>query len=364
MNTKNYYQMKLQLFIVMLLCSGYGLKAQDVEPNVINVSPKEKKRISLFEKSFAATLSSNKKEIKLIAFMTLPLIEPEEREKFKDAARNHPDEENDKIKMYIAEDSSFCRVYFPYYKGDIDYNGVQYTANEKGIVSIPGKVNIGKIKFITDSRQGNGTVHSTGNNTIDSILFRIEIKQDGIHRYSHPKDRICLFTAELFTYSKTKIKTIPNGVSEPPVFDEKISLFEKNYAASLSSDQNEIKLIGFVTIPIKEENREKLKDLVKNHADEINNNMYFADDYSFCRTYYMLQTAIVDYNGAQYTANKNGTVSIPESVDISKIKVIGRERSTYTRHLKEELKQDGITGYSHDGICVFATTQLQSKSLK
>jgi hypothetical protein len=146
---------------------------------------------SVFEKNFAATVSSDEKEIKLIGYATFP-IKPEDREKFKEAMKNHAGEKTGN-NMYFAEDYSSYRMYFPFHTAIIDCEGVQYTANEKSIVSIPGSVDVGKIKVI--GRKRSATVQGTGSNIIeeDRIILKEELKQDGISSYSYPKERICVF---------------------------------------------------------------------------------------------------------------------------------------------------------------------------
>jgi hypothetical protein len=155
--------------------------------------------------------------------------------------------------------------------------------------------------------------------------------------------------------------------------DDKVSSFEKEYAATLSTDERGIKLIGCKTFEIKPEDRDEFKKNMEAHMDEINKgkNIYFAEDYSYYRMYFALHTAVVDYNGIQYTADEKGVVLIPESDEIGKIKVVGRKKSETVRgtpndiitddkiHFKAELKQevkDGVkSGYSYqkEKICVF-----------
>jgi len=160
----------------------------------------------------------------------------------------------------------------------------------------------------------------------------------------------------------------------------KFDTFEKQFAKSLSSEKDVVKLIGFKTYNISNSEKEDFKRLVSEYGEELEkNNHVFSDDFSFFRLYFPLHTAIVEYNGINYTADEKGTVSIPNLTDISKIKVIGRKRSE-TVHgtgsniiekdrilLKEAFRQEiknGIkAGYSiENNACIFDFKALTSMS--
>jgi hypothetical protein len=171
--------------------------------------------------------------------------------------------------------------------------------------------------------------------------------------------------------------------SELAVLTEELSSFEKKCAAALSTDEKEVKLIGFKTVQIDPAHRAKFKEAMDSiakiasanmgsSAKMMSDNMYFAKDYSYYRMYFPLHTVIISCNDANYTANEKGIVQIPDLSDISKIKIIGRKRSEKVRGtgsntidgdrilLKDEVKQevkDGVkTGYSYqkEKICVFS----------
>lgn len=156
--------------------------------------------------------------------------------------------------------------------------------------------------------------------------------------------------------------------------EDKISAYEKRFAATLSSDEKGIKLIGCRIFEIEPEFRDTFKLNMEAHREEVEKNTYFAEDFSYFRMYFPLHTAIIDCDGSQYTANEKGTVSLPDSCDINKIKIIGRKKSDKITGsptdtlpdrilLNPELVQgvtDGIkTGYSHkkEKICVFIFTK-------
>jgi hypothetical protein len=163
--------------------------------------------------------------------------------------------------------------------------------------------------------------------------------------------------------------------------EDKISAHEKKFAATLSSDENVVKLIGCRIFEIEPEFRDTFKIKMEAHKEEreeMEKHIYFAEDFSYFRMYYPLNSLIIDCNGAQYTADEKGIVSLPDSCDISKIKAVGIKKSdsmtgSPTRDtlpdrilLDPELVQgvtNGIkTGYSHqkEKICVFIFTKKWS----
>jgi len=154
--------------------------------------------------------------------------------------------------------------------------------------------------------------------------------------------------------------------------------FEKEFSKSLSSEKDVVRLIGFKTNNISDDEKNHFRMLISEYGEELKKiNIVISDDFSFYRQYFPLHTAIVEYNGKTHTANEKGVVSIPNLKDISKIKVIGRKRSE-TVHgtgsniiekdrilLRDEFKQEarnGVTlGYSIEGnACIFDFHALTS----
>ena len=147
--------------------------------------------------------------------------------------------------------------------------------------------------------------------------------------------------------------------------------FERELAQSLSSEKNVVKLIGFRTLSIGENEKQHFKNLVSERGEELKKtNMVFSEDFSFYRMYFPIHTAIVEYNGKTYIADEKGVVLIPNLKDISEIKIIGRKKSEFVQGtgsniieedrilLKQALTQEVINGvrigYSIDNnICVF-----------
>ena len=91
---------------------------------------------------------------------------------------------------------------------------------------------------------------------------------------------------------------------------------EINLAKSLSVNKQDLKLIGFKTFYVSDENeRIKIKELTPIIKEKASN-YYIAEDGSFFRVYFPLHTAIVKCNG---------------NLDEVDVAVIGRKRSEYVR---------------------------------
>ena len=157
--------------------------------------------------------------------------------------------------------------------------------------------------------------------------------------------------------------------------------FEEEFATSLSSENETVKLIGFKTYDINESDRQHFINLVEELGDTIKKfNAVFSEDFSFYRIYFPLHTAIVDYNDKTYTADEKGVVIIPNLTDISKVKIIGRKRSETVHgtgsniiekdrillktEFRQEVKNGVMAGYSIDGnACVFDFKALTSMDM-
>jgi len=147
-----------------------------------------------YEKELAQSLSSEKDVVKLIGFKTFSINESD-RQKYKTLVSEHS-KEMKKVNTVFSNDFSFYRIYFPILTAIIEYNGKTYTADEKGVVSIPNLKDISKIKII--GRKKSEFVHGTGSNIIeeDRILLKQELKQGIINdvRTGYSVDpNICVF---------------------------------------------------------------------------------------------------------------------------------------------------------------------------
>lgn len=79
---------------------------------------------------------------------------------------------------------------------------------------------------------------------------------------------------------------------------------EINLAKSLSVNKQDLKLIGFKTFYVSDENeRIKIKELTPIIKEKASN-YYIAEDGSFFRVYFPLHTAIVKCNGKIYYADE------------------------------------------------------------
>ncbi|MDR0712506.1 MAG: hypothetical protein LBF67_09230 [Prevotellaceae bacterium] len=151
------------------------------------------------------------------------------------------------------------------------------------------------------------------------------LKNQNIRIYSAGIALLSLVAAGIFTqgcsYEDDYGKLSDNS-------DSKFTQFEREFAESLSSDKNVIKLIGFKTYNISEEERDDFKKLVAEYGDEMRRmNNIVADDYSFFRIYFPLHTAIAEYEGKTYTADEKGLINIPSVKEAGKVVVIGRKKS-------------------------------------
>jgi hypothetical protein len=183
--------MKIKIWIMKKISSFIVTIAFIFTILQLSANNKEDK-IAAFEKKFAATLSSDEKEIKLVGCRIFDMGEG--KDEFKAIVESTPEMLSEMEKnIYIAEDYSYYRMYFPINSAIIDCNGVEYIANEKGVVSLPDSCDIGKIKVIGQKKSGSPT-----NNTLpDRILFKPALTQgvtDGVKTgYFHNKEKICIF---------------------------------------------------------------------------------------------------------------------------------------------------------------------------
>ena len=108
---------------------------------------------------------------------------------------------------------------------------------------------------------------------------------------------------------------------------------EINLAKSLSVNKQDLKLIGFKTFYVSDENeRIKIKELTPIIKEKASN-YYIAEDGSFFRVYFPLHTAIVKCNGKIYYADEKGVVKTDDVINLDEVDVavIGRKRSEYVR---------------------------------
>ena len=153
-----------------------------------------------FEKELAQSLSSEKEVVKLIGFRTLS-VGDSEKQTIRNLVSEHG-EELKKTNTVFSDDFSFYRIYFPMHTAIVEYNGKTYTANEKGVVSIPNLKDIRKITII--GRKKSESVQGTGSNRIeeDRILLKQALKQEVVNgvRTGYSIDgNICVFDCGAWT---------------------------------------------------------------------------------------------------------------------------------------------------------------------
>jgi hypothetical protein len=151
-----------------------------------------------------------------------------------------------------------------------------------------------------------------------------------------------------------------------------ITDFEKAYANSLSSNNNKIKVIGFKTVYVSENEREEMRKFVAEYQGFVSglNCLWIAEDYSSYRIYFALHTAIVEYDGKEYIADEKGLINAPVK-DISHLNIVGRKKSEavhgshnniilkdrilFRDKLTQGSEKEPMKGYTikENSICVF-----------
>ena len=157
-------------------------------------------KFTVFEKEFVKTLSSEKDVVKLIGFKTYEISDAE-KQHFR-TLESEFGKDLKQINTVFSDDFSFYRVYFPLHTAIVEYNGKTYTADEKGVVSIPNLKDISKVKII--GRKRSETVHGTGSNIIekDHILLKNEFIQEvrnGVELGYSIDENACIFDFKALT---------------------------------------------------------------------------------------------------------------------------------------------------------------------
>lgn len=140
----------------------------------------------------------------------------------------------------------------------------------------------------------------------------------------------CKNDRDLSPFSAEKVDVKKSILS----FEERFSqtLYESETKEGFLFDER-VKLIGFKTIYIPEEDRQELKRLLQNNKNIFSRqqNHFYAEDGSFFRVYFPLHTAIVSYKGENYNADEYGLVNIQNLDDMASIRIIGRKKSATVR---------------------------------
>jgi hypothetical protein len=112
--------------------------------------------------------------------------------------------------------------------------------------------------------------------------------------------------------------------------------FEWSLNRKLPEEKGKINLYGFKTVSLPENDRQKFKDMPAEQIEEMKKlNTVLADDFSSCRFYFPFSEAIIEYEGATYTADENGRIEMP-GTDVHKISIIGRAPSDKVKGSKFE----------------------------
>ena len=116
-----------------------------------------------------------------------------------------------------------------------------------------------------------------------------------------------------------------------------LSEFESSYVKQYLSDKTQdVKLLGYKTMPLVGEARDKFKEIYNLYKEEINNErgIFIAKDFSFYRVYFPMHTAIVTIDGKELTANENGVVALPA----------GTRAASDNLDIVARVKSDKVTG--------------------
>ena len=188
-------KMKREIIYVCVVCASFALSSCS---NVMS-DKAANSTFSAFEKEFADRLSPDNKNdknvVKLIGFKTFPIEDDSLKQNYKTMIESDLGKEM-RQRYAFADDFSFFRMYFPLHTAIVDYDGKTYTADEKGMVSIPNLKDTRKIKVI--GRKKSETVTGAGSNTIedDRILLKNELKQEtinGVQTGYSIEGNICVF---------------------------------------------------------------------------------------------------------------------------------------------------------------------------
>ena len=141
---------------------------------------------------------------------------------------------------------------------------------------------------------------------------------------------------------------------------------EREFARSLTLDNSSIKLIGFKTIYIGDDEIDQLNKLIEENVEKFTNkkNYFYSKEGKYLRVYFPLHTAIIDFNGKEYEANEFGIVSNlePQNNNVA-LSIKGRKKSDMVKGtgsnrivgnqiiLKQSLLFDHL--YTTDNIYVF-----------
>lgn len=116
------------------------------------------------EIKLAKSMSVNNQDLKLIGFKTFYASDENEKIKIKELAPIMKKE--DESNIYVAEDGSFFRVYFPLHTAIVECNGKIYYADEKGVVKTDDVINLDEVDVTVIGRKRSEYVRGTGTNII------------------------------------------------------------------------------------------------------------------------------------------------------------------------------------------------------
>lgn len=121
--------------------------------------------------------------------------------------------------------------------------------------------------------------------------------------------------------------------------EEAIANFEKSYVEKYLSDKtDEVKLLGYKTMYLTGEGKEKFKQNYEHFKNvfDTTRGLFIAKDLSFYRVYFPMHTAIAEIDNKEYIANENGIINIPAQIQ--------SKANSNSLNIIARVKSDKVTG--------------------
>lgn len=117
------------------------------------------------------------------------------------------------------------------------------------------------------------------------------------------------------------------------LFHKQVNKVEIDLASNLSANDKLVKLIGYKTIYLDNNEAAHLKKLRETNRELFENrdNYYFSENGRLLRVYFPMHTAIVRFSGNDYIADENGIVDFGKVKLDNSITIVGREKTSLVR---------------------------------
>jgi hypothetical protein len=151
-------------------------------------------------------------------------------------------------------------------------------------------------------------------------------------------NHVCIAkTATIFIAACLSFVNLPLYGQNDAVKDKsEIAKFEIGFAEyrisqagtdAVSADSAVVYLFGFTTLPDADTKKFGAQAQAQSGKEKtgIPPHFYLSADKSILRLYTFLRAGEIEYEGKSYTADARGTVKLPASVDVSKIRILGKK---------------------------------------